>query len=96
MKDLRLIDWFSPSSEKLPHGDDFRVGPKSDRKPRDNIVFDRPATGPRLKVEMHLKSSPQVRQDKSFFGIFQMDTIDCVVLPQTAFETDACGELANS
>ena len=27
---LRLIDWFNPPSEKLPHGDDFRVGPKSD------------------------------------------------------------------
>ena len=25
---LRLIDWFNPPSEKLPHGDDFRVGPK--------------------------------------------------------------------
>ena len=23
-----LIDWFNPPSEKLPHGDDFRVGPK--------------------------------------------------------------------
>ena len=29
---LGLIDWFSPPSEKLPHGDDFRVGPKSDSK----------------------------------------------------------------
>ena len=28
-----------PPSEKLPHGDDFRVGPKSDRTPRDNTVF---------------------------------------------------------
>ena len=35
---LRLIDWFNPSSEKLPHGDDFRVGPKSDWTPRDNTV----------------------------------------------------------
>ena len=24
---LRLIDWFNPLSEKLPHGDDFRVSP---------------------------------------------------------------------
>ena len=36
---LRLIDWFNPPSEKLPHGDDFRVGPKSDRTPRDNTVI---------------------------------------------------------
>ena len=36
---LRLIDWFNPPSEKLPHGDDFRVGPKSDRTPRDNAVL---------------------------------------------------------
>ena len=37
---LRLIDWFNPPLEKLPHGDDFRVGggPKSDRTPRDNTV----------------------------------------------------------
>ena len=35
---LRLIDWFNPSSEKLPYGDDFRVGPKSDRTPRDKTV----------------------------------------------------------
>ena len=35
---VRLIDWFNPLSEKLPHGDDFRVGPKSDRAPRDNTV----------------------------------------------------------
>ena len=35
---LRLIDWFNPLSEKLPHGDDFRVGPKSDWTPRDNTV----------------------------------------------------------
>ena len=34
---LRLIDWFSPPSEKLPHGGDFRVGPKSDRSPRTNL-----------------------------------------------------------
>ena len=27
---LRLIDWFNWLSEKLPHGDDLRVGPKSD------------------------------------------------------------------
>ena len=33
-----LIDWCNPSSEKLPHGNDFRVGPKSDRTPRDNTV----------------------------------------------------------
>ena len=26
-------------SEKLPHGDDFRVGPKSDSTQRDNTVF---------------------------------------------------------
>ena len=25
---LCLIDWFNPPSGKLPHGDDFRVGPK--------------------------------------------------------------------
>ena len=37
-KSLRLIDWFNPPSEKLPHGDDFRVGPESDRTPRDNTV----------------------------------------------------------
>ena len=37
---LRLIDWFNPPSEKLPHGDDFRVGPKSDWTPRDNTVFE--------------------------------------------------------
>ena len=36
---LRLIDWFNPWSEKLPHGDDFRVGPKSDRTPRDNTLL---------------------------------------------------------
>ena len=36
---LRLIDWFNPLSEKLPHGDDFRVGRKSDRTPRDNTVI---------------------------------------------------------
>ena len=35
---LRLIDWFNPPSEILPHGDDFRMGPKSDRTPRDNTV----------------------------------------------------------
>ena len=35
---LRLIDWFNPPSEKLPHGDDFRVGPKSDRTPQDNTL----------------------------------------------------------
>ena len=35
---LRLIDWFNPPSEKLPHGDDFRLGPKSDRTLRDNTV----------------------------------------------------------
>ena len=34
-----LIDWFNPPSEKLPHGDDFRVGPKSDRTPRDKTVL---------------------------------------------------------
>ena len=34
-----LIDWFNPPSKKLPHGDDFRVGPKSDRTPRDNTVL---------------------------------------------------------
>ena len=34
-----LIDWLSPPSEKLPHKDDFRVGPKSDRTPRDNAVL---------------------------------------------------------
>ena len=28
-----------PPLEKLPHGDDFRVGPKSDRTPRDNTVI---------------------------------------------------------
>ena len=28
-----------PQLEKLPHGDDFRVGPKSDRTPRDNTVL---------------------------------------------------------
>ena len=38
-ENLRLIDWFNPPSEKLPHGDDFRVGPKSDRTLRDNAVF---------------------------------------------------------
>ena len=27
---LGLIDWFNPPSEKSPHGDNFRVGPKSD------------------------------------------------------------------
>ena len=27
-----------PPLEKLPHGDDFRVGRKNDRTPRDNIV----------------------------------------------------------
>ena len=36
---LRLIDWFNPPSEKLPHGDDFRVRPKGDRTPRDNTVL---------------------------------------------------------
>ena len=36
---LRLIDWFNPPSEKLPHGDDLRVGPKSDRTPRDNTAY---------------------------------------------------------
>ena len=35
---LRLIDWFNPPLEKLPHGDDFRVGLKSDRTPWDNTV----------------------------------------------------------
>ena len=35
---LRLIDWCNPPSEKLPHGDDFRVGPKSDGTPRDKTV----------------------------------------------------------
>ena len=35
---LRLIGWFDPLSEKLPHGDDFRVGPNSDQTPRDNTV----------------------------------------------------------
>ena len=35
---LRLIDWFNPTSEKLSHGDNFRVGPKSDRTPRDKTV----------------------------------------------------------
>ena len=34
-----LIDWLNPPSEKLPHGDDFRVGPKSERTPRDNTVL---------------------------------------------------------
>ena len=36
---LRLIDWFNPLSEKLPQGDDFRVGPESDRTPRDNTAL---------------------------------------------------------
>ena len=36
---LRLIDWFNPLSEKLPHGDDFRVGPKSDRPLRANTLL---------------------------------------------------------
>ena len=35
---LRLIDWFNPPSEKLPHGDDFRVSPKRDSTWRDNTV----------------------------------------------------------
>ena len=35
-----LIDWFNPPLEKLPHGDDFRVGPKSDRTPWDHTVHD--------------------------------------------------------
>ena len=34
-----MIDWFNPPSEKLPHGDDFRVGPKSDRTPHDKTVL---------------------------------------------------------
>ena len=38
-KSLRLIDWFNPPLEKLPHGDDFRVGLKSGRTPRDNTVL---------------------------------------------------------
>ena len=33
-----MIDWLNSPSEKLPHGDDFRVGPKSDGAPRDNTV----------------------------------------------------------
>ena len=33
-----LIDWLNPLSEKLPHGDDFRVDPKSDRTPRDKTI----------------------------------------------------------
>ena len=37
---LRLIDWFNSPSEKLPHGDDFRVGPKNDRTQRDTQTFD--------------------------------------------------------
>ena len=37
---LSLIDWFNPPSEKLPQGDDFRVGPESDWTPRDNTVWD--------------------------------------------------------
>ena len=48
-KGLRLIDWFNPPSEKLPRGDDFRVGPNSDRTLRDNTLLvgvsvGRPAT----------------------------------------------------
>ena len=35
-----MIDWFNPPSEKLPHGDDFRVGPKSNRTLRDNTADD--------------------------------------------------------
>ena len=35
---LRLIDWLNPLSEKLPHGDDFRVGPKTNRTTQDNTV----------------------------------------------------------
>ena len=35
----RLISRFNAPSEKLPHGDDFRVGPKSDRTPRDKTVY---------------------------------------------------------
>ena len=44
----RLIDWFNLPSEKLPHGDDIRLGPKSDRTPPDKYsnhhVFMRPKT----------------------------------------------------
>ena len=38
---LRLIDWFNTLSEKLPHGDDFRVGhfTSSIQKPVGKILF---------------------------------------------------------
>ena len=36
---LGLIDWFNPPLEKLSQGDDFRVGPKSDRTPQDNTLI---------------------------------------------------------
>ena len=35
---LRLIDWLNPPSEKLPHGDDFRVDLKREGTPRNKTV----------------------------------------------------------